>query len=333
MIKAVLVKFRVYIHEAHPLASPTILAISVCLAPVAARSHSIDQTPLSHQPVQSSTQSDYDSAMKAGYTAVQNRNYKIALENFRKALELRPQDTFALKAIQNVKGYIERQQAQAVDSNYDRFMRIGYAAAQKRDYQTALINFRRALQARPEDTYALQGIQNVSSYISRARPAAPWSNPPLSENEVPPVLLAQWRQAENRSTCAALAPKDLGKYSNAQPRSAYFAGGWAIAYDQPGLPGRNPGGSFCPNCGRGTFGIAGAGVEANSSLDIPRWANQKAWADGSRAGYGLEGDIGPQYLAYVTIKGQRCLYNVWSFLGKEHLEALLQKLQFVNGAP
>lgn len=305
------------------------LLISAFLAPGSAIAHSVNQNTLA-QPTQRRKQSNYDSAMRAGYAAVQNRDYKAALENFRKALELRPQDPYDLKAIQNVKGYIERQKAQAVDSDYDRFMRIGYVAAQKRDYQTALINFRRALQVRPEDAYALQGIQNVSSYISRSRPAAPWSNPPLSQKEVPAVLLTEWRQAENRSTCAALAPKDLGQYPNAQPRSAYFAGGWAIAYDQPGLPGRNPDGSFCPNCGRGAFGIAGSGTTANYSF---RWTNQRVWADGSRAGYGLAGGTGPQYLAYVTVKGQGCLYNVWSYLGKEHLEALLQSLRFVEGAP
>jgi len=53
-------------------------------------------------------------------------------------LTLRPQDPYALKDIQNVEGYLERQKLQAVDSAYDRAMRIGYAAAQQRDYQTAL---------------------------------------------------------------------------------------------------------------------------------------------------------------------------------------------------
>lgn len=117
------------------------LLVSAFLAPGSAIADSVDQNTLA-QPTQPSKQSNYDSAMRAGYAAVQNRAYKAALENFRKALELRPQDPYALKAIQNVKGYIERQKAQAVDSNYNRFMRIGYAAAQKRDYQTALINFR-----------------------------------------------------------------------------------------------------------------------------------------------------------------------------------------------
>jgi hypothetical protein len=48
-------------------------------------------------------------------------------------------------------------------------MRIGYAATQQRDYQTALINFRRALNARPGDAYATQAIRNVESYIQDNR--------------------------------------------------------------------------------------------------------------------------------------------------------------------
>lgn len=50
-------------------------------------------------------------------------------------------------------------------------MRIGYTATQQRDYQTALINFRRALEERPGDTYASRAIQNVEGYIRRTNTA------------------------------------------------------------------------------------------------------------------------------------------------------------------
>jgi len=147
--------------------------------------------------------SNYDRLMKAGYTAVQNRDYPAALEKFRKALALRPQDTYALKAIQNVEGYLER--------------------------------------------------QNIESFTSRERPAAPWSEPPLPQHQVPAVLLSEWPQ-------------------------------------------------------------------------------QWVWADGSAVGYGPAGGEGPNYLAYVQVKGQRCLYNIWSFLGREHLESFLEQLRLVQGA-
>ena len=52
---------------------------------------------------------------------------------------------------------------------YERAMRIGYAATEQQDYQTALINFRRALAAHPGDRYAITAIRNVESYIQRIR--------------------------------------------------------------------------------------------------------------------------------------------------------------------
>jgi len=32
---------------------------------------------------------------------------------------------------------------------------------------------------------------------------------------------------------------------------------------------------------------------------------------------------------FVADEGQSCLYQVWSFLGREHLEDLLENLRFV----
>jgi hypothetical protein len=51
-------------------------------------------------------------------------------------------------------------------------MLIGYAAVEQRDYQTALINFRRALAERPGDRYALDAIANVQGYIQQQRQEA-----------------------------------------------------------------------------------------------------------------------------------------------------------------
>jgi hypothetical protein len=38
------------------------------------------------------------------------------------------------------------------------------------------------------------------------------------------------------------------------------------------------------------------------------------------------------WLAYISIPSEGCLYNVWSFLGKGSLEALIRSLRFVEGA-
>jgi|GEM_PF-850286 len=142
--------------------------------------------------------------------------------------------------------------------------------------------------------------------------AAPWSAAPLEPATVPAVYLEQWRTAENRDRCAPLAPVD-GR--DGEPRAATFAGGWAVAYDRPGL--------------RSAFGIAGTGAAADGDL-YDDWPHTMRWSDGSYAGYGPEGGTGPNQLAYLVIPGQSCLYNVWSRVGIEHLEALLRDLRFVD---
>ncbi len=55
---------------------------------------------------------------------------------------------------------------------YTRAMNLGYAYSNEFDYQTALINFRRALEERPEDVYATEAIANMEYYIERNRLAA-----------------------------------------------------------------------------------------------------------------------------------------------------------------
>jgi len=63
----------------------------------------------------------------------------------------------------------EDTEADAADAAYTQAMLIGYAATEQEDYQTALINFRRALEARPGDRYALAAIANIESYIAQQR--------------------------------------------------------------------------------------------------------------------------------------------------------------------
>jgi len=61
-------------------------------------------------------------------------------------------------------------------SEFDRYMQRGYQLTAKRDYQLAIINFRRALSLRPGDRYALNAISNVEAYIARDRFAAQSGN-------------------------------------------------------------------------------------------------------------------------------------------------------------
>ncbi len=166
-------------------------------------------------------------------------------------------------------------------------------------------------------------------------PAAPWAATPLASDPVPDVLTEQWNAADNRSSCSALFPQEPeGLAPDATIRSANFAGGWAVAWDRPSGPGRRADGEYCSDCGRGAFGLAGTGVVA-APEDPLRWPNLITWTDGNIAGYGLEGDAaedsGAPHLAFVVVEGQGCLYNVWTFLGEDHLLRLLDSLRFVEG--
>ena len=136
----------------------------------------------------------------------------------------------------------------------------------------------------------------------------------MSATDVPAVYLEEWRAAENRATCAPLALR-APEPEEAEPRAATFAGGWGVAYDLPGL--------------RSAFGVAGTGAEPTPTT-YDDWPYRTRWADGSEAGYGPEGGAGRKQLAYLTIPGQECLYNVWSNLGVDHLERMLESLRFVE---
>ncbi len=149
-----------------------------------------------------------------------------------------------------------------------------------------------------------------------APPPAPWSAAPIPADRLPRHFLEQWVRAENRAICAPIAPADVGAGEGATARAATFSGGWAVAYDRPGL--------------RSAFGVAGTGSSAAAGPGEYSWPYERVWADGSRAGYGPEGGTGPNELAYLRIQGQGCMYNVWSRLGRDHLAYLLEQLRFVT---
>jgi hypothetical protein len=161
---------------------------------------------------------------------------------------------------------------------------------------------------------AVPSTRNAES----ALPApAPWGGPPLAPADVPSIYRSVWRTAANRGRCALLAPARLDPrlQERAVPRAATFSGGWAVAYDLPGE--------------RSAFGIAGTGSDAWTDDVYDEWPRKRVLDDGSRVGYGPEGGTGPNWLAYLRIPGQQCLYNVWSRRGEAHLEELLGQLRFV----
>jgi hypothetical protein len=158
--------------------------------------------------------------------------------------------------------------------------------------------------------FFLLSLVFVACTSSSSTPRAPWSAAPITD--VPDVYRTEWRNAENRSSCALIA--FANPPAGATPRRANFSGGWAVAYDTPSQ--------------RSAFGIAGTGADASASSY--QWPDRQEWSDGSSATWGLEGGTGPNHLAYVRIAGQGCLYNVWSAGGEEQLRSLLGQLRFVS---
>ncbi|CAM8673063.1 hypothetical protein [Sphingobium cupriresistens] len=162
-----------------------------------------------------------------------------------------------------------------------------------------------------------------------APPAAPASSPLIGAD----VARVQWDVAENRAQCAPLALRSDGGAAG-KARAAQFSGGWAVAFDLPGV--------------RSAYGFAGPGTIA---IDAEPDAAQRArltrqWPymrdlptlpHPAFAGYGVVGaepypadnadGKGLHSLAYLRIGGQHCTYNVWSRISRAHLETLLDNLR------
>lgn len=172
---------------------------------------------------------------------------------------------------------------------------------------------------------------------ARGDPAA---TRPAAPGAIAAVLIRrEWARAANRDRCAPLGfGSDGGGQGTA--RRASFSGGWAVAFDRPGL--------------RSAYGIAGAGLlpqdDAPPAEQRRRLRSQWPYfmvLDGlpqpAFAGFGVEGATryppgnasgnGLNSLAYVRVGGQSCTYNVWSRLGRAHLEVLLDSLQPVAKLP
>lgn len=116
----------------------------------------------------------YNDNMEAGYDATEAGNYESALAYFQAAYAQRPNDYYAGQAIRNVQTYIRRgtepdspmdvastYQVYMDEPLYDRYMRLGYAAAQREDFYSAREYFRSALYDQPGDRTATVAYWNA----------------------------------------------------------------------------------------------------------------------------------------------------------------------------
>lgn len=174
-------------------------------------------------------------------------------------------------------------------------------------------------------------------------PSGPASPPPHLAPDDPPrpapeplaaaLVRAEWARSNDREHCGPLAFTTDGG-APATARRAEFSGGWGVAFDTPQV--------------RSAYGLAGPGVidgdEAPPAAQAERLGRQ--WPHFTTlaglpapafAGYGVEGaqdfpagnpdGRGLNAVAYVRVGGERCTYNVWSRLGRAHLEVLLDSLR------
>lgn len=150
---------------------------------------------------------------------------------------------------------------------------------------------------------------------------------PLAED----LTRNEWRTAANKEECAPLVLTTDGG-APATERRANFGGGWGVAFDTETV--------------RSAYGVAGPGGLPVDKADGQEKRLRDQWPYFMRldnlpkpsfAGYGLEGarpysddapdGVSENSLAYVHVAGQACTYNVWSRLGRAHLEVLLQSLR------
>lgn len=92
----------------------------------------------------------------------------------------------------------------ASQNEYERYMQAGYAATKKGDYPLALLNFKRAVDERPNDTYAQKAVQNVEGYLSRSRSGSPSNQ--NSNQQSPPQPTNNSNSSAPKTTSGVVVP-------------------------------------------------------------------------------------------------------------------------------
>lgn len=177
-------------------------------------------------------------------------------------------------------------------------------------------------------TAASETIALSEHVVAAPAPTAPWSAEHLAQPAAPRQLLQAWHRAENHGWCAPLAPTTLGAGEGARARSGSYASGWSLEFDHRGSAGMTARGELCETCGRGSFGVAGTAMSVEEAQDLIG-ATATVMADGGRIDV-QESSDDSSVVATIIVPGQDCVYQVWSFLGRAHLDALVSSLRIVD---
>ena len=165
----------------------------------------------------------------------------------------------------------------------------------------------------------------------------PWQQ---QVTNVPIAYKQSWERSPIRDSCPLLVIEDLGIGKDAAIRIADVGDGWGVRYDLAGSDGTDRTGRPCRGCGRSSFGIS---TSANTQTPSSNKASghesaisgrgfhsnefSRHWPDGSKATYGLDGFLGPSFVANLRIPTRQCSYRLWTHLGRGHLEFMLEHLR------
>ncbi len=168
----------------------------------------------------------------------------------------------------------------------------------------------------------------------RAGGQPPWSGGKLATGIARQVGVEQWSQAANRNSARLVLPADVFLTPSQIVRPASPPGGWGVVWDDigTGKPGVLPSGQFCPTCGRAVVGMSASAAAADKAA-VLRSPIAVQWSDGSAVGYSSAPNAARQFVATLFVAGQDRTYQLYSYIGQQHLENLLAQLRFVDSAP
>jgi tetratricopeptide (TPR) repeat protein len=108
----------------------------------------------------------YKASIKAGDKALDNENFALALESFKKALSTKPGDVYAADKIKTIEGLIAEQQKAEADKKakqdqYNKAVADADLAFKKPDYKAASEGYKKALQILPSESYPKEKLSEI----------------------------------------------------------------------------------------------------------------------------------------------------------------------------
>jgi len=116
---------------------------------------------------------DYQAKMKEGKELQANKNYMSALSAYNEALSLKEDDAEAKAKIEEVNALIKaEQEAAELKKQIEEYIKKGNAAFDTKDYQTAKINYQKAIDLKNGDAVLEQKIKDIDALIAKSQSQA-----------------------------------------------------------------------------------------------------------------------------------------------------------------